>query len=173
MPASRTALKFAPFLLSGLLLALLPAAGLAQGAPIAFGGLKADTSAPVEVAADTLSVDQSSGQAVFTGHVEIAQGEMRLSAEKVTVDYAGDDRRRIRALLAEGDVLLVSGPDAAQAARASYDVENGIVTLHGEVLVSQGQNVLTGQEMTVDLATGTAQVAGRVRTILQPSGQGD
>ena len=155
-----------------LILSLFATAAAAQQAPIAFGGIKADISAPVEVAADALSVDQDSGQAVFSGHVEIAQGEMRLSAERVVVDYAGDDRRRIRALLAEGDVVLVSGPDAANARHATYDVETGIVTLRGDVLVSQGRNVLTGDAMTVNLSTGTAQVDGRVRSILQPSGQG-
>lgn len=147
------------------------AAPAAAQAPIAFGGVKADTSAPVEVAADALSVDQSTGRATFSGQVEISQGDMRLSAASVTVDYAGDDHRRIRALEAEGGVTLVSGPDAAEAARASYDVEAGRITLTGDVLITQGANVLTGQTVVVDLATGSAQVEGRVRSILQPSGQ--
>lgn len=160
--------------LPAFLLALTLSAGAAFGQqpPIAFGGVKADITAPVEIAADALSVDQDSGKATFTGHVEIAQGEMRLSAERVVVEYAGDDRRRIRALLAEGDVVLVSGPDAANAQHATYDVETGMVELRGEVLVTQGNNVLTGDEMTVNLETGAAQVKGRVRSVLQPSGQG-
>ena len=144
---------------------------VAAQAPIAFGGVKADTSAPVEIAADALSVDQSTGKATFTGNVQISQGEMRLSAATVVVGYAGDDRRRIRTLEAEGNVILISGPDAAEAAHASYDVEGGQVVLTGEVLLMQGQNVLSGQVVTVDLKTGSAQVDGRVRSILQPSGQ--
>lgn len=156
-------------LLAALLIGLaLPAAAQA---PIAFGGVKADTSAPVEVAADALSVDQTTGRATFSGNVEISQGDMRLSASTVMVDYAGDDRRRIRALEAEGGVTLVSGPDAAEAARASYDVEAGRITMTGDVLITQGANVLSGQTVVVDLATGSAQVEGRVRSILQPAGQ--
>ncbi len=166
MPARRPAAALA----AAALLIGLAAPALAQ-APIAFGGVRADTSAPVEVAADALSVDQSTGRATFSGNVEISQGDMRLSATTVTVDYAGDDRRRIRALEAEGGVTLVSGPDAAEAGHARYDVEAGRVTLTGDVLVTQGSNVLTGQTMTVDLATGSAQVEGRVRSILQPAGR--
>lgn len=170
-----------PALLPALIPALIPALALAltltattasaQQPPIAFGGVTADITAPVEIAADALSVDQDSGQAIFTGNVEIAQGAMRLSAARVVVDYAGDDRRRIRALLAEGDVVLVSGPDAANARHATYDVESGMVTLRGDVLVTQGRNVLSGDHMTVNLGTGTAQVEGRVRSVLQPAGQ--
>lgn len=160
-----------PFRLVPALLLIGLAGSAAAQAPIAFGGVKADISAPVEVAADALSVDQATGKAVFSGNVQISQGEMRLQAATVTVTYAEGDRRRIRALEAEGDVTLVSGPDAAEAAHASYDVEAGRVTLTGDVLISQGQNVLTGQTVTVDLETGSAQVEGRVRSILQPAGQ--
>lgn len=155
-------------LMPALILSLLALPALAQNTT--FGGMRADTSAPVEVAADNLSVNQADGTAVFTGNVVIGQGEMRLSAAEVQVDYAEGGQNRIQALRATGDVTLVSGPDAAEAQEAVYDVEGGQVTLIGEVVLSQGANVLTGDQMVVDLATGTAQVQGRVRTILQPGG---
>lgn len=157
-----------PALTAALMLQLL--AGPAAAQDMTFGGIRADISAPVEVAADSLSVNQADGTAVFTGNVVIGQGEMRLSAAEVHVEYAEGGQNRIRALRATGDVTLVSGPDAAEAQSAVYDVESGEVTLTGEVVLSQGANVLTGDEMVVDLATGTAQVQGRVRTILQPGG---
>ena len=68
-----------PLLLT-LLCALGPAAALAQDAAISFGGLKQDTSLPVEVKADSLAVNQADGSATFTGNVLVGQGEMRLSA---------------------------------------------------------------------------------------------
>ena len=52
----------------------------AQGTEIAFGTVQQDTSLPVEVSADALSVSQNDGSALFTGNVIIGQGEMRLSA---------------------------------------------------------------------------------------------
>ncbi|MBU2956276.1 lipopolysaccharide transport periplasmic protein LptA [Paracoccus sp. 1_MG-2023] len=148
-----------------LTLALLPAAGSAQS--IAFGGMDSDPSAPVEVAADNLSVNQSDGSARFTGNVVIGQGEMRLSADDVTVEYAEGGQDRIRALLARGNVTLVAGEDAAEAQEARYDVAAGTVLLTGDVLLTQGQNVLSGNRITVDIRNGTAQAQGRVRTILQ------
>ncbi|WP_022706974.1 MULTISPECIES: lipopolysaccharide transport periplasmic protein LptA [Paracoccus] len=153
-----------------LTLALLPAAAIAQS--VAFGGMDSDPSAPVEVAADNLSVNQSDGSARFTGNVVIGQGEMRLSADDVTVEYAEGGQDRIRALLARGNVTLVAGEDAAEAQEARYDVEAGTVLLTGDVLLTQGRNVLSGNRITVDIRNGTAEAQGRVRTILQQgSGQ--
>ncbi|RNF36036.1 lipopolysaccharide transport periplasmic protein LptA [Paracoccus methylarcula] len=151
-----------------LIIALTLLAMPAMAQEIGFGGLQADVSAPVEVAADSLSVEQESGRAIFTGNVVIGQGEMRLSAREVTVEYADGGQSRIKSLHARGEVTLVSGEDAAEAAEATYDVESGHVTLIGDVVMTRGGNVLTGDRMQVDLATGTARVDGRVRSVFQP-----
>ncbi len=147
---------------------LLTAAGPALAQGVAFGGMRADVSAPVEVSADNLTVDQADGSALFTGNVVIGQGEMRLSADEVTVEYAAEGQERIRSLTAVGNVTLVSGEDAAEAGQAVYDVDAGSVVLTGDVLLTQGRNVLSGDRVTVDLASGSAQVQGRVRSVLQP-----
>lgn len=157
-------------MLRPLLTALILAAAPAAAQNVTFGGIRADIQAPVEVAADNLSVNQADGSAVFTGNVVIGQGEMRLSADQVTVIYAEGGQSRIRSLNAKGNVTLVSGADAAEAQAATYDVETGNVTLTGDVVLTQGGNVLTGDTMQVNLESGTAQVQGRVRSVLQPGG---
>ena len=149
------------------LIVLLPVSAQAQGTNLAFGGIRQDTSQPVEVSADNLSVDQQNGTAVFQGNVLVGQGEMRLAAPRVLVVYA-EDRGKIERLEASGGVTLVSGADAAEAERADYNIDSGKVIMSGNVLLTQGQNAMTGNRLDVDLKTGTAQMAGRVRTILQP-----
>lgn len=141
----------------------------AQGTTVAFGTMKQDTDLPVEVTADELAVDQNDGTAIFTGDVLIGQGEMRLSAPRVLVIYKTDNSG-IERLEATGGVTLVSGPDAAEASRADYDIDSGVIVMTGDVLMTQGQNALTSDRMTVNLDTGTAQMVGRVKTILQPGG---
>ena len=42
----------------------------------------------------------------------------------------------------------------------------------GDVLLTQGDNVMSGQKLTVDLKTGMGHMDGRVRTVLQPEGKG-
>jgi lipopolysaccharide export system protein LptA len=151
------------------LLPLLLAAGpaLGQGADITLGGLRQDTSLPVEVTADALSIDQQSGRAVFTGNVVIGQGTMRLSAPRVLVVYL-EDQSGIEELRASGGVVLVSGEDAAEAREADYNLQSGMIVLRGDVLLLQGDNAISSEAMTVNTNSGTARMSGRVRTLLQP-----
>ena len=150
----------------GLMLAALPA----TAQQVAFGGLRADTRAPVEIVSDTLSVDQETGLAVFSGNVRAKQGDMRMSSAQLTVEYMGEDRSKIHFLRAAGDVILVSPTEQAQSDDAVYDVTTGQMVMTGNVLLTQGGSVLAGTQLDVDLKTGTGQMQGRVRTILQPGG---
>lgn len=127
-----------------------------------------DVNAPVEVTADALQVDQASGEATFQGNVLIGQGTMRLSADRVRVTYAAGNAQKISKLHAEGNVTLASGTDAAEAKVADYDVASGNVVMTGDVLVTQGPSVLSGEKVTVNLASGTANASGRVRSVFQP-----
>ena len=153
------------------ILPALLALGLAWPAAaqtVGFGGTRADPSAPVEVTAESLRVNQDTGEAVFTGNVLIGQGERRLSADEVTVVYAAGGSQSIRSLNARGGVTLVNGPDAAEAAEAVYDVESGNIVLTGDAIVTRGDSVLAGERIEVSLTDGTASVSGGVRTVLQP-----
>lgn len=162
------AFRFGLVASAALLAASLPLA--AQGTSFGFGSESQDTSQPVEVTADSLSVSQEDGTAIYQGNVIILQGEMRLAAPMVVVHF-NEGNTAIDRLEATGGVTLVSGEDAAEAERADYYVEQGNVVMRGNVLLSQGTNAATSEEMTVNLETGQAQLTGRVKTILQPASE--
>ncbi|MGR3761191.1 LptA/OstA family protein [Roseobacteraceae bacterium NS-SX3] len=153
-----------------LALAFGPAA--AQTAAVAFGEVKADPTLPVEVTADNLSVNQTDGSALFTGNVVVIQGEMRLSSDELLVIYKEDaeGKRGIERLEATGGVILVNGPDAAESQRADYTIDSGTVVMTGNVLLSQAGGTIAGDRLDVHLTDGTARMAGRVKTILNPDG---
>lgn len=138
----------------------------AQGTEIAFGTVQQDTSLPVEVSADALSVSQNDGSALFTGNVIIGQGEMRLSAPRVLVFYT-QNQSGVERLEATGGVTLVNGDQAAEADTAKYEVNRGTIRMVGNVLLTQGANTLVSDSMDVDLENGTALMNGRVRTVFQ------
>ena len=154
------------------LLVLAPAPTLAQGTNIAFGGLSQDTGLPVEITADSLEVSQADGTAVFRGNVMIGQGEMRISAGLVKVEYArsGDAGGQISRLIASGGVTLVSGAEAAEAQKAVYSIDSGLIVMTGGVILTQGRNAMSADRLTVNLKTGTGRMEGRVKTILQTDG---
>lgn len=138
----------------------------AQTAQVTFGAIKQDPDLPVEVTSDSLAVNQADGTAIFDGDVLVVQGEMRLAAAAVRVVYS-EENSEIQRLEATGGVTLVSGPDAAEAERADYDIVSGTIVMTTNVLLTQGQNAVTADKMTVNLRDGTAQMNGRVKTIFR------
>ncbi|MDO9639303.1 MAG: lipopolysaccharide transport periplasmic protein LptA [Pseudotabrizicola sp.] len=149
--------------------AALSGPAMAQQADIRFGGLQQDTTLPVEVTSDSLSVDQASGAALFTGNVTAQQGDMRLTAGTIRVEYA-EGSQGIDKLIASGGVTLVSPTDAAEAAEAVYTIATGNVVMTGDVLLTQGRAAISGEMLTVNLTDGTGTMTGRVRTIFTPGG---
>ncbi len=142
---------------------------LAEGTSVAFGGLKADTTLPVEVKADSLAVDQATGEANFEGNVLVTQGAMTLSAAKIRVEYS-KDRKKIAKLHASGKVTIVNQTDAAEAAEAVYTPDSGEVVMTGDVLLTQGQAAIRGQKLVIDLKSGTGRMVGGVTTTFVPGG---
>lgn len=153
------------------LLCLLAGAAAAQQTSVAFGTEKIDTSKPVEVSAEHLDLDQAAGTAVFTGTVRVAQGELKMGADRIQVEYAQTDAGQggqISRLEAQGAVTVTNGQEAAEADRATYEVARGIIDMQGNVLLTQGPNALASESMQLDLTSGTARFEGRVRTVFKP-----
>lgn len=140
-----------------------------QGAGIAFGSLQHDTGLPVEVTADTLSVENEAGVAVFAGNVVVVQGEMRLAAGRIRVEYggSGEGSSDISEMHATGGVTFTNGADAAESREATYRPDEGDLVMTGDVVLTQGPSVISGERLVVDLGAGTGVMEGRVRTIFQ------
>ncbi len=155
--------------LMALIAALVLGTSAAAQTNVALGGLTVDTTAAIEVTAESLKVDQDTATAVFSGDVVIGQGDLRLTAGEVTVVY-GDDTTEIAKLIATGGVTLVTATEAAEAQEADYDIVTGLLTLTGDVLLTQGASAISAERMRINVTDGTATMDGRVRTVLQQGG---
>ena len=144
------------------------AAQEAESAAIIFGGLKGDPKAPVTVTSQSLTLDETARTAVFTGNVLVLQGEMRMSAAEVRVEYE-PDADRIARLWATGGVLFVNAKDAAQSQNAEYVIDTGIVTMTDDVVLTQGPATFTAQTFVADMKTGLGQLQGGVSSTFTPS----
>lgn len=154
----------------GLILAALPALALAQVTSVPFGEGH-DRTQPVEITSDRLDLDQAAGTAVFTGTVRVGQGELRLAADRVEVFYvagAAGENGQVQKMVANGNVTLSNGTEAAEADSAVYEVVAGTIDMTGDVLLTQGRNALSSQKLRIDLTAGKAEVEGRVQTIFTP-----
>ena len=154
----------------------VPTITLAQGANIDLGSSAFDSGQPVEVTADTLSVDQSTGQAIFQGNVLVVQGSVRLSAARVEIEYAADEGgapNGIERLKASGGVTFVTATDAAEAQEAIYTIDSSRVVLSGGVLLTQGATAISGDQLVVDLKSGSGRMEGGVRTVISAGGSNE
>lgn len=159
----------ASFSRSIFLVVLLGTAGTAyaEGTNVAFGGLKADTTLPVEMNADSLSINQADGTAIFAGNVLVTQGAMRMTAAEIRVEYSAD-KKGIEKLYATGKVLIINATDAAEADQAIYTIDSGQVVMTGDVLLTQGQAAMSAEKLILDLKSGTGRMEGRVTTTFTP-----
>jgi lipopolysaccharide export system protein LptA len=121
-----------------------------------------DTSAPIDVDAQRIEVRDPEGLALFSGDVKVTQGRLTLSAQTLRVNYTRQGETPvIRRLDAQGGVRLVSPSERAQAQFGIYDVERRIITLVGGVVLNQGESVLRGERLAIDLTTGRSALDAR------------
>ena len=157
---------------------LLAPAAPAQDNPL-LEGRGHDASLPIAISADAMEIEQSAQRATFMGAVDARQGEIALRAERLVVHYRGEGEggeSSIRLIEATGDVFLVTPGETAQGDAGSYDVDAGIVTLTGQVVLTNADAVLTGHRATMNLATGQSRVTGdgeRVNVLFDGETQGE
>jgi lipopolysaccharide export system protein LptA len=166
--------------------------------------------APVQIEAATLEVHDKSKTATFSGNVQVVQGDTTMRCRSLVVFYgqevgigeAGGEAntgtaaksqlggtkgaQNIRRIEARGSVTVLTKDQSASGDLGIYDLKTKTITLSGNVVVSQGQNVIHGERVVVDTETGNARVesgssgagasagsGGRVRALIQPGkGQG-
>ncbi len=177
--------------ITGLALATLLALGAATGAHAAgngaLEGFATDPNEPIEIEADSLEVEDQSSQATFIGNVVAVQGTTRLRSDRLKATYAPSgqgERTKIRQIIATGRVHVLSKDDqSADGDWARYDVASREIVMGDKVVLRQGQNVIRGTKLFIDLNSGLSRVSGgtnatlptqsgngRVKALFQPSG---
>lgn len=167
--------------------AMLPLAGAAFAQEGRMTGLKLDGDKPIQIESDRLEVRESEGVAIFSGNVAVVQGPTLLRSGKMTVYYDKDGgsattgSANIERLLVEGKVYVRSDNQVATGDQGSFDMRTEVLVLSGnEVVLSEGDNIIKGCKLTVQMATGLANVegcksdggTGRVQMLLKPGSQG-
>jgi len=139
---------------------------------VPFGSVKHDIKQQIEIVSDSFTLSQNRGSAVFDGNVVVGQGDIRMSASKIIVEYAQTDGKpngKIGRMIASGGVTLVSGAEAVEAQKAVYSPATGTIVMEGKVLLTTGDTTLAGEKIIIDLKDGSAKVEGRVKTIFKAS----
>ncbi|VAW13297.1 Lipopolysaccharide export system protein LptA [hydrothermal vent metagenome] len=152
----------------------------AQGLTGSLSAMRVDTNAPIRIESDSLEVDEKAKLAVFAGKVTVTQERMRLTAGRLEIRYtpgANGQPTQLRTVDALGGVRMSLNDQVATGSRAHYNLATEIMTLSGDVVLSQGENVIRGDQLEVNLKTGKTRVIssatsankGRVRGLFKPN----
>ncbi len=123
-----------------------------------------NSNAPVDFEADRIEVQDKASRAMLSGNVNVRQGELSLTAARMTVAYSGaitNGNPSISRLDASGGVFVRSPTETAQGDFATYDLNRRLITMIGGVTLNQGSNVLHGGRLIIDLTSGRSVVDGR------------
>ncbi len=155
----------------------------------AFSGFKSSGKEPTQIEADRLEVLDKQAIAIFEGNVKVIQGKSLLKADRMKVYYVKNKKsgkkgnatqnNSIERLEVSGTVYVKSEENEATSDRGSFHMITEDVELVGNVVLSQGSNIMTGCRFKANLKTGIAnmysncgdkkgQKPGRVKMLFEP-----
>ena len=115
---------------------------------------------PLEVNADTFTIDEAGKTATFTGNVVITRSGMTLWARTVVVTYGSGGENDIDQMTASGNVRIKTTQQEARGDRAQYDPDTQILRLMDNVTVTNAQGTLKGPLLVVNVATNVSTFSG-------------
>ena len=150
---------------------------------------------PIQIESATLEVRDKNKMATFSGDVQVVQGDTTIKCQTLVVFYgaehssgaargqkgpfAAQGAQDIRRIEARGGVTITTRDQIATGDLGVYDPKKKTMTLTGNVVVSQGKNVLHGDSVVVDTVTGDAHfksgasTQNRVRALILPKKDAD
>jgi lipopolysaccharide export system protein LptA len=143
----------------------IPVAGEAQS-PVN------SSDAPISFGAD--SGEYVGNTVTLRGRAELIQGQNRLRADRVSgLSQTGESR-----IEATGNVYFVTPEQTIRGDSAVYTTADDMIVVTGDVILTQGQNVLTGSRLTYNVRTQTARIeaggqGGRIRGVFYPQSSGN
>ena len=146
-----------------------------QGPPNALQGFSKNRGQPVKIQAGALELRDKDKIATFTGDVHVVQGDTDLRCKVLVVFYEEEPsskpampaeqpgpggQQQIRRMEAKGGVVVTQKDQTAVGDLGEFEMRANTVTLTGNVVVTQGQDVVRGHKLVVDLTTGVSKFDG-------------
>lgn len=140
---------------------------------------------PIRVNADRSEVLDKERKVILIDNVDITQGNARLRADVVTLEYGaggqtsttglGSNFGDIRTMTARGNVFYVTPDLKANGDLGIYVASTDTITLTGNIVLVRGEDVAKGERLVMELAAGKTTLDGgdsQVNMVIIP-GEGD
>jgi lipopolysaccharide export system protein LptA len=132
-----------------------------------FAGLSLSSgNGPINIEADSLSVDSKSNVMVWRGHVHAVQSGTDLTSDVLQVSY-GKDFHEIKQAVADGNVRVTQGGRWATGDHAVLDQTARTIEMTGNPVIHDGPDQITGTKILVYLDSQKSVVEG-ARAVIFP-----
>ena len=154
-----------------------------QGVPNAMQGFSQNRDQPIRIEAASLEMRDKKKEATFSGNVKVVQGDTTMTAKTLVVFYEGGglasqptgtkptksaalqsatpgpgSNSSIKRLEAHGGVVVTQKDQVVTGETAVFDTKTNLITMAGGVVLTQCKNVLRGDRLFVDMTTGVSRV---------------
>jgi LPS export ABC transporter protein LptC len=165
--------------------------GSEEAAKPGLGTFKTDPDAPVDIEADHLEANDTSKVAIFRGDVRVRQGAFLMRTPELQAHYTGEaglgdvagtestekpkgEAAQLARIEAKGKVIVTSKDgQTVTGDRAVFDAKTNTVTMSGDVVLTQGQNVVKGTRLVINMTSGESKIeTAPSGTIASPGGGG-
>jgi lipopolysaccharide export system protein LptA len=166
----------------------LRAQGSAQGVPNAMQGFSQNRDQPIQIEAASLEMRDKKKEATFAGDVKVVQGDTTMTSKTLVVFYESSSASppptssaagakaaaktaplqsatpgpggasSIKRLEAHGSVVVTQKDQVVTGETAVFDTKTNLITMTGGVVLTQCKNVLKGDRLFVDMTTGVSRV---------------
>ena len=157
-----------------------PPTAAASGPPNALQGFSQNRDKPIQIDAARLEVRDKDKVATFFGDakadVKVVQGDITMRSKVLVVFYEQDGAEtrgrqvgqgggagpggssQIKRLEAKGNVIVTQKDQTVTGENGVFDMKTNTVTMFGGVIMTQNDNVLRGDKLVVDMTTGVSRV---------------
>jgi len=161
-------------------------AALLFAAPMAYAQISGK-GGQIQWGADHSEANAKDHTQTLTGRVELLQNDARLRADNMKVftdaphgDANADGWGAVQRIEAEGNIYYVTPDQTMRGDHAVYTEADKTMILTGEVVLAQGQNIVTGNRLTYNTVSGQITIdanpvsnaaKGRVKGVFYPDQQ--
>jgi lipopolysaccharide export system protein LptA len=107
----------------------------------------------VSITGDHFVVEDAQHQAIFSGNVIVVQKEVTVHADQVMALYGKTGATSISTFKATGHVVLITKDQTATGEVAIFDPKTHMLTLTGNVVVTNKTGRVQSDKLVVDLST--------------------
>src|SRR4051794_16084727 len=157
-----------------------------SGVPNAMQGFSQNRDQPIKIEAASLEMRDKKKEATFSGNVKVVQGDTTMTSKTLVVFYDSTTApaaapsansktaaraapiqsaspgpagsSSIRRLEARGSVVVTQKEQVVTGESAVFDTRTNLITMLGGVVLTQCKNVLRGDRLFVDMTTGVSRV---------------